>query len=150
MGTTKMADEIVKYYEITLTDKYGAVRYTKVRDEVGNFINGIDWDHVLNFSVEPLILADWEIELLHAGNIEPDTAEVEEVVEEEWRIIDTLPTKAFEINREGVIRIKVNQKVLNPIFDIDFLEFKVQMVINGMEYWVHGPRLAKEMWKVTV
>lgn len=52
-------------YKVTLTDEFGSVPYEIARDDVGNFINGINWAHVYAFSVAPIEpLAEWELALL--------------------------------------------------------------------------------------
>lgn len=61
----------VNQYTVTLTDENGSVPYVVDRDEVGNFINGINWANVYVFSVEPIEpLAEWELALLNSADEE--------------------------------------------------------------------------------
>ena len=147
-------------YLIRLTDDHGTVAYYKERLEVGDFINGINWEHVRHFSVEPVEpLADWELELLGCSREEPtaSTNEVLEVLDRyaakdgDWRVIESLPIRSFEINSFGVIRHRASKRVIdNLYFDIDALVYQTQLHINGQEFRINGPKLAEAMWKEEV
>lgn len=129
-------------YKVTLTDEFGSVPYEIARDEVGNFINGINWEHVYTFAVEPIPpMAEWEVELLKVA------AEVSEVRDNEWRPIESLATKSLEINRRGVVRHNRSKRVMHPIFDVDNLNMAVRLKINGQITWINGPKLAETMWR---
>jgi hypothetical protein len=122
-------------------------------------------------------LADWQKEILYSGanhnevelvdiyskhpdvismddirEIDPDfdvtLKEDEEQEDDWWDLYGLIPTHAFEINHKGAIRIKANQKVIEPNwFDIDQNCWNVMLIVNGMEYYLNGPRIAAEMKK---
>jgi len=95
-------------------------------------------------------LAEWEKELLGVTEESVDEEvglEPTDNVEIEWRDLEIGPTRAFEISQTGVIRIKGKEKVLEPNWwDIDQLKFNVKIKINGMDYYIDGPKLADQMW----
>lgn len=78
------------------------------------------------------------------------TGESREVVfeEEEWRVIPDLPTRAYEVNKTGDIRIARTGKVL-PLegFDIDYNMDVVEVRINGAAYMLNGPIIARELFR---
>jgi hypothetical protein len=64
----------VNQYTVTLTDENGSVPHIVDRDEVGDFINGINWANTYVFSVEPIEpLAEWELYLLNSANEESES-----------------------------------------------------------------------------
>jgi hypothetical protein len=73
---------------------------------------------------------------------------VVEIVEEEWRTIPDLPTRAYEVNKTGDIRIARNKKVL-PLegYDIDYNMEVVEVRINGATFMLNGPIIARELFK---
>jgi hypothetical protein len=73
---------------------------------------------------------------------------VVEIVEEEWRVIPDLPTRAYEVNKSGVIRIAHNKKVL-PLegYDIDYNMEVVEVRINGATFMLNGPIIARELFR---
>lgn len=156
---------MVEHYKIDLTDDHAKVVYYKERLEVGDFINDINWAHVRHFSVEPVEpLAEWELELLNSATAEAETIDIVErnadgditargydqvvsQVEEEWRVIEALPIRSFEINRDGVIRHRASKRVMDAFhFDIDQNAYRTDLIVNGQEFSVYGPSLAKAMW----
>ena len=95
-------------------------------------------DPVADTEVSDGPLADWEKELLWSEEVKP---------EYEWRELDGLPTKSFQINEKGDIRHKVNQKIISPSLDLDSpFYLTVNLLINGINYWVDGPRKAEEIF----
>jgi hypothetical protein len=81
-------------------------------------------------------LAQWEIDLLNSA-----------YEEEEWRTIEGLPTKSFQVNRRGQIRHMFNQKVIEPSLDLESPYYtSVKLKINGLDFYVNGPKLAEQMW----
>lgn len=70
-----------------------------------------------------------------------------EILSEKWHCLDGLiPSRAFEINELGVIRIKSNKKIILPNwFDIDNNRDNVMLKINGMEYYLDGFKIAEEL-----
>ena len=106
-------------------------------------------------------LADWERELLGGAYAEENKAAVENELElietggwgrgEEWKTIDTLPTKNFEVNQRGQVRIKANKKILEPSLDLDSKNYMtVNVKINGLDFYINGPKLAEQMWSRAV
>ena len=118
---------------------------------------------------EPEPMADWELELLAEAEAAIDVAtkrhgdwdkENQRYADgskahlcggpcrETWECLyGLIPSDRFEINRDGVIRIKANKKVIEPTwFDIDQNRFNVMLKINGMEYYLNGPKIAEELW----
>jgi hypothetical protein len=163
---------IVEHYEVTLTDEYGSVKYVKAREEVADFIRGINWANVYVFSVQPVEpLATWELELLNAGRayevrpqpyIESLTREELQMLsaaspedidttptEEEWRDLLVIPSKNFEINQLGAIRHKGTKRVMEAVFDIDHNAYRVNLTINGAEFSLFGEGIARSMWEHT-
>lgn len=70
---------------------------------------------------------------------------------EEWKTIDTLPTKSFEINQRGKIRIKATKKILEPSLDLDSKNYMtVNVKINGLDFYINGPKLAEQLWSRAV
>jgi hypothetical protein len=69
-------------------------------------------------------------------------------MEEEWRVIPDLPTKAYEVNKTGDIRIAHNKKVL-PLegYDIDYNMEVVEVRINGATFMLNGPIIARELFR---
>lgn len=67
--------------------------------------------------------------------------------EEEWRVIPDLPTRAYEVNKTGDIRIAHTKKVL-PLegYDIDFNMEVVEVRINGASFMLNGPLIARELF----
>lgn len=66
---------------------------------------------------------------------------------EEWRTIEGLPTKSFQINQRGQIRHIYNQKIIEPSLDLNSKYYMtVKLMINGLAYFINGPKLAEEMW----
>jgi hypothetical protein len=99
-------------------------------------------------------LADWERNLLE-GTVEDYAASdvalcekfYEATREDEWRTIEGLPTKSFEVNQRGQIRIKANRKILEPSLDLDSKNYMtVNVKINGLDFYINGPKLAEQMW----
>jgi hypothetical protein len=104
-------------------------------------------------------LANWERELVE-GFKEENKAAIEhelELVEtsdwgkteDEWRTLESvgLPTRSFQINQRGQIRHKFNQKIIEPSLDLDSKYYMtVKLLLNGLEYFINGPKLAEEMW----
>lgn len=92
-------------------------------------------------------LAQWEIDLLNSAYEE--AKEVKKTSQPKmWEdLYGLIPSDKFEINRDGVIRIKSNKKVIEPTwFDIDQNKYNVMLKINGMEYYLNGPKIAEELW----
>lgn len=105
-------------------------------------------------------LAQWEIDLLTSDEVFEKVLDEHRIAKEEvlakfappveeWRIIEHLPTESFEINRDGVIRIRTTQKVMEPAFDVDNVRWAVRLIINRQPWWIHGPNLAEKMWSNT-
>lgn len=66
---------------------------------------------------------------------------------EEWRTIEGLPTKNFEVSQRGQVRIKTNKKILEPSLDLDSKNYMtVNVKINGLDFYINGPMLAEQMW----
>lgn len=60
-------------YLVTLTDDHGSVLYKMPRSHVAQFIQGINWENVREFTVEPAKIkgvSQWEIDLLTHRAIE--------------------------------------------------------------------------------
>lgn len=96
-------------------------------------------------------LADWERELLEGGS--PEVVETWEQVlgthahEDEWRTLEGLPTKSFQINQRGQVRHKFNQKIVEPSLDLESKNYMtVQLKINGLDWFINGPKVAEQMW----
>ena len=66
----------------------------------------------------------------------------------EWKMLENLPTKSFEINRAGVIRHKATRKELDIEWDMDQLAWRSCLKINGQDYSLYGKRLAEDMWLI--
>lgn len=72
---------------------------------------------------------------------------VVETVEDEWKVIPDLPTRAYEVNKRGDIRIARTGKIL-PLegYDIDYNMEVVDVRINGASYMLNGPIIARELF----
>jgi hypothetical protein len=93
----------------------------------------------------PKPLTREELQMLSAaGPEEIDTTPTQE----EWHLIEEngLPTKSFEINREGSIRNKYTKRIVEPRFDIDFGTYRVELNINGAEFSLDGRSMADDIW----
>jgi hypothetical protein len=118
-------------------------------------------------------LADWEKELLKMSHLEDEVEvsvkpiteidweglskltpkiDVQELLgnytpAEEWRTLEGLPTKSFQINQRGQVRHKFNQKIIEPSLDLDSKNYMtVQLTINGLDWFINGPKVAEQMW----
>lgn len=112
-------------------------------------------------------LADWEKLLLNSKIDESWDDVLEKVLDqhgvakrevlekiapaEEWKTIDTLPTKSFEVNQRGQVRIKTSKKILEPSLDLDSKNYMtVNVKINGLDFYINGPKLAEQLWSRAV
>lgn len=138
---------MINSYNVVLTDKHGSVNYEIGRVNLAAFIAGVNWETVTSLTVEPI---NPDPEDTHWFSEE--VAELmNESAEEEWRTVEKLPTRSFQINQRGDIRHKFNQKVISPSLDLDSAYYMtVHLKINGVDYYVNGPALANEMWGVPV
>lgn len=101
-------------------------------------------------------MAEWEKELcFEVVKEELDT--VDRIISglpptEEWRDLPRKELSSFEINHAGIVRHKKTKREVEPTFDYDLdqLNMKVYLNINGVKNWVDGPKLADRMWGIDV
>jgi len=153
--------DTVENYMIMLAYDDGMISHYKKRLEVGDFINGIDWTKVKRFAVEPVEpLAKWELELLGCV-AEEEAAKLDDIANipvnrselmgtfkdlEEWKVIEALPIRSFEINRHGDIRHRASKRLMEQEFDIDQCRYRTILKINGVEFTIDSRRMADELW----
>lgn len=65
----------------------------------------------------------------------------------EWRTLEALPVRSFEINKQGTIRHRATERVMQQEFDIDQRAWRTALVINGQTKSVDGKRVADAMWR---
>lgn len=66
---------------------------------------------------------------------------------EEWRTIEGIPSKNFEINQKGEVRNRFRKQVIDPHLDLESPYYmNVRLMINSQYWYINGPTLAREMW----
>jgi len=90
------ADRMLNRYTVTLYGHDPVIQSVSVhRDELGNFIKAIEWEHINTIKVEPIeVLAPWEVELLNGGKEEAETSMPSA---NEWRAIPGYPDVETDI-----------------------------------------------------
>lgn len=63
-----------------------------------------------------------------------------------WKQLPDIPSKNFEINRDGLIRHKGTKRILEQEYDIDQNAYRSLLIINGNEYSLYGPYIADRLW----
>ena len=82
-----------------------------------------------------------ELQMLSAQSFEDLSTE-----DDIWMPIEKIPSKNFEINRDGFIRHTLTKRVIAPEWDIDQFKYRVRLTINGVDYSIDGPALAQEIF----
>jgi hypothetical protein len=125
-------------------DEEGCNCYAGMRRQAEKIVERLSADGWM-IGAPPKPLTREELQMLSAaGPEEIDTTPTQE----EWRLIEGvgLPTRSFEINREGDIRNKYTKRIVEPRFDIDFGAYRVELNINGVEYSLLGKSIADDVW----